>query len=166
MINEDKICKKFLKIFLIEDLNKSITEILKLLNLNHSTFYNHFFSYEEFFKKSLDVFTKHFLYKRKAMSNDNIIKVIDEINNLIVEEINKYKDTMNIEIFSQNLDYYNKYLKNCYFHLILLNITSNYLSYNDIKINTKILLEEAYFSLIIHLKNQDYNFFEFKLLSI
>lgn len=166
MVNDEKIIKKFLKLFLFEDLNKPIVEILKLLNLNHSTFYNHFFSYDNFIEKSLDTFTSHFLYKRKRMDNDNILKVINEINNLIFDEINKYKDLINLKIFSKNLHHYEEYLKKTYFHLILLNITSNEISYNHIKINLSILLEEAYFSLILHLKNNDNNLFEYQLVSM
>ncbi len=165
MVNDEKLYKNFLILLLKEDLDKPIIEILKLLKLNHSTFYNHFFSFDNFIEESLNLFSSKLINKRKSMSNDNIFKVIKNLNILILNEIYKHREILNFEIFINNLNVYSNFFKNSYFHLILHNITLPSIYYKKEKIDLNILLEEAYFSLIIHLKNKNSNFFEYSLIS-
>lgn len=165
MISEQNLYKIYFKTFLAQNLDLPLTKILKLMNVDRSTFYYHFHYYEEFVDKAFDNYFEELRKERTKIKEGNLIDIIEQINTKIIKTIKCSKNPINFEILYNNIQLFYDNLKKRYKLLILNEITYKYFLYNNKKMNCDIVLEEAFFSLLIHIKHSEINFSNFYLIS-
>lgn len=165
MTKNEEFFKRFYKLFLTKKLDITLTEFLKLMNLDRSTFYYRFYFYSNFVEKFFNYYSKDLINARKQISTNNLFEIIEEINTLMIKDLMKFKDIIEFRYLSSNIDLFYEDLKKRYKLLILNNLTDKYFLYKNKKYDSNIVLEEGFFSLINHIKNKDLNFSRFYIVS-
>lgn len=80
MISEKEIYNTFYKVFLTENLDLPLTKILKLMNIDRSTFYNRFYYYENFVNKAFDYYFEELRKTRIGLERTNLFEIITQMN--------------------------------------------------------------------------------------
>ena len=165
MISVENLYKTYFEAFLTENLDLPLTKILKLMNVDRSTFYYHFNYYEDFVEKAFDNYFEELRKERTRLNGCNLFEIIQKINTEIIKTIKSSKKPINFENFYNNIQLFYDILKKRYKLLVLNEFINKYFLYKNKKMNCDIVLEEAFFSLLIHIKNKEINFSDFYLIS-
>ncbi len=147
MIDIKKLFKKLMFLLLNKNLKVNTCGLIKLLGISKASFYRHFTSKEDFFKKAFDFYLKPLINKRTLIPNRvDFDGIIITMNDNIYKKISKYD--INSINFKINIEYYEKFLKDKYYRLMLHNIMSPIVFVGIKKVSTVLLLEEGYQELI------------------
>ncbi len=165
MINDEDFFKIYFKTFLTENLDLPLIKILKLMDIDKTTFYNRFSYYENFVEKAFDYYFNKLTKERIRMRTNDLFEIIEQINTRIIKNLMHSKTIIDFNNFSNNINLFYDQLKKRYKLLILNEIIAKTFLYKNKKMSCEIVLEEAFFSLIIHIKNKELSFSNFYLIS-
>ena len=166
MVSEEALYKTYYKLFLTKDLNLTLVEILELMNVNRSTFYNHFNYYEEFVNKAFDKYFEELRKERRNIKSNNLFQIIEQMNTRIIDDLRRFKTVIDFNNFYNNIELFYDNLKKRYKLLMLNEIINKYFLYKNEKLSCDIVLEEAFFSLLIHIKNKEISYSNFYLITM
>ena len=88
------------------------------------------------------------------------------MNTKIVDDLRRFKTVIDFNNFYNNIELFYDNLKKRYKLLMLNEIINKYFLYKNEKLSCDIVLEEAFFSLLIHIKNKEISYSNFYLITM